>query len=282
MIHSLERLLCEESIESSLFLDNLNDIPEFQDLLTAYNRFDDQCKNVQRDSPDFLKCTHSTILQLSDEIIARIFGFLDVHTLTRVTRTSKRMKTIVDNSIQDRMPRNELTRRLAMNLENLRAEEQRKSILAPPNFTVRMPALLLPKRVWVTGCGSADANGIYYCTGVNGNGYVFTKATYKSDRFMSSSDPNAHRKVRHVQRIEKVYSSSTLLWYLSREVIEVETNETRSKVYQFWARLQTSQEAPEELNAYPSQTPVLEERGSGWQTLQTEGTIAPPNVFVIP
>ena len=51
---------------------------------------------------------------------------------------------------------------------------------------VRVPTLLLSRRVLVSNCGDAEFNGVFYCTGSNGNGFVFTKPRYPEQRVLRS------------------------------------------------------------------------------------------------
>jgi hypothetical protein len=43
------------------------------------------------------------------------------------------------------------------------------------NCHVRVPMLLLSRRILVTNAGDPEYNGVYFCTSSNGNGFVFTK-----------------------------------------------------------------------------------------------------------
>ena len=54
--------------------------------------------------------------------------------------------------------------------------------------------ILLPSHqpLRVTDCGDEDYNGIYYCTGCNGNGYIFTKPRPTT----TSTTPTTRRTIR--------------------------------------------------------------------------------------
>ncbi len=57
----------------------------------------------------------------------------------------------------------------------LRAKEQIQGINPYMKPTVQIPLLGLPRRIHVSNCGDEEYNGIYFCTGSNGNGFLFTK-----------------------------------------------------------------------------------------------------------
>jgi len=57
--------------------------------------------------------------------------------------------------------------------------------ITPGGGHVRVPILLLGRRVVVTNAGDPEYNGIYYCTNANGNGFVFTKPRYPIQRSSS-------------------------------------------------------------------------------------------------
>uniref|UniRef100_A0A7S1BW36 F-box domain-containing protein n=1 Tax=Corethron hystrix TaxID=216773 RepID=A0A7S1BW36_9STRA len=56
---------------------------------------------------------------------------------------------------------------------------------------VQIPMLCLPHPVVVTGSGDGDYNGVYFCTGCNGNGFVFTKP--RSGRICRPSKKSSRR-----------------------------------------------------------------------------------------
>ena len=59
----------------------------------------------------------------------------------------------------------------------LRAQEQMDGVLPDKRGgpVVRIILLRLRKRIVVTNAGDEEYNGIYFCTGSNGNGFLFSK-----------------------------------------------------------------------------------------------------------
>jgi hypothetical protein len=70
----------------------------------------------------------------------------------------------------------------------LRAKEQAQGIM-PESICVRVPMLGLEKRVVVTDSGDPEFNGIYHCTGCNGNGFIFSKPRFH-DKYLNTNDHN--------------------------------------------------------------------------------------------
>jgi len=60
-------------------------------------------------------------------------------------------------------------------MKMLRAREQIEGICPKVAPFVRVPMLGLSRRVEVKSAGDDEYNGIYFCTGCNGNGFIFTK-----------------------------------------------------------------------------------------------------------
>jgi hypothetical protein len=68
-------------------------------------------------------------------------------------------------------------------MQLLRAKEQIEGVgIGVRESHVRVPILLLSRRVLVTNAGDPEMNGIYFCTESNGNGFVFTKPRYPEQR----------------------------------------------------------------------------------------------------
>jgi hypothetical protein len=69
----------------------------------------------------------------------------------------------------------------------LRAKEQIDGIgHSLFNCHVRVPMLLLSRRILVTNAGDPEYNGVYICTSSNGNGFVFTKPRSPEQRRLVS------------------------------------------------------------------------------------------------
>lgn len=174
---------------------------EYCDLIHALQRLKVlQCQQqVQVDQPlSFLQ------YDATDEILLRIFSYLQCRTLvntmstcTRWYRLTKQYATYRTTKQSRRQEQNSMTilcrRQLSSPLELLQAYENVIGI--PPeshptsgnattttsyqqNYNCHVPIpILLPahRPIRVTDCGDVEYNGIYYCTGCNGNGYIFTK-----------------------------------------------------------------------------------------------------------
>lgn len=123
---------------------------------------------------------------------------------------------------------------------------------------VRVPMLGLSRRVVVTGAGDEEYNGVYFCTGSNGNGFLFTKPRVPERRVRgrlcrgraysvvgegNGDDENAALEGGRFEAIAadvttrggpdgeevlpgrllrcvvaKRFSNETILWYMSKEV----------------------------------------------------------------
>jgi hypothetical protein len=113
---------------------------------------------------------------IADEIILRVLDFLDSVTLARLGQTCRRVCKLCEQNVTQRTAPIENARQLTNSYQLLRAKEQIQGIgLSPHDKHVRIPTLLLGRRVHVTGCGDPEFNGVYFCTGCNGNGFIFTK-----------------------------------------------------------------------------------------------------------
>jgi len=74
-------------------------------------------------------------------------------------------------------------------MQMLRAQEQIDGVRPSEPPFVRVPMLGLKRRMLVTQAGDVEYNGIYFCTQVNGNGYVFTKPRFNNN----NHHPLVHR-----------------------------------------------------------------------------------------
>jgi hypothetical protein len=64
---------------------------------------------------------------------------------------------------------------LGNNMMLLRVKEQLEGTAIDTVCHVNVPTLLLSRRVRVSNSGDQEFNGIFYCTGSSGNGFVFSK-----------------------------------------------------------------------------------------------------------
>jgi len=115
--------------------------------------------------------------KVDDDILLRVLDFLESQSLVRATATCSRFRDLAERSARRRSANMARERQLANPMQLLRAAEQMDGIGVdgPRSRHVRIPTLLLSRRVLIQGCGDAEFNGYYYCTGSNGNGFVFTK-----------------------------------------------------------------------------------------------------------
>jgi hypothetical protein len=111
----------------------------------------------------------------ADDILLRVFEFLECQSLVASARTCSRFRELADRSAARRVQYIAKERQLGNNMMLLRAKEQIEGIAIDASCHVAVPALLLRRRVRVSNAGDPDYNGIFYCTGSNGNGFVFTK-----------------------------------------------------------------------------------------------------------
>jgi hypothetical protein len=119
----------------------------------------------------------------ADDVILRVFEFLECHSLIRMALTCSRFRQLAHRSATQRTYDVANSRQLNSVMQLLRAKEQIDGVGNGMNDShVRVPILLLSRRVLVTNAGDPEMNGVYFCTGSNGNGFVFTKPRYPEDR----------------------------------------------------------------------------------------------------
>lgn len=283
-----------------------------------------------------LEGTHRTMLQgdappcflqhqTADEILHFILHFLEAQSLGRLAATCTRFRVLVplhasrraQRTLQAQQEHGE-ERQLSHPLELVRATEQLQGQF-PKHPHVRIPVLLLRRPVVLRNAGDDDFNGVYFCTGSNGNGFVFTKprthaptltqpATRTTAQDVEVLDPTSPRReepagYRLKCIISKRFSNETLLWYCCKEVLVASTapsdhsnNSENADVvmthattcmiaqrYAFWARLSMLGDASDyDLCRYPSQTSILIRQGvAGWQSLSNSRHVQPPTVELI-
>lgn len=123
--------------------------------------------------------------EASDDIIARVFDYLESFSLAKVSSTCVRFRRMGHVNARKRTSEISLDRQLGNVMQLLRAQEQIDGIYQFHQNTgvnTRIPLLLLRRRVHVTNAGDPEYNGIYYCTGCNGNGYLFSKPRFPVQR----------------------------------------------------------------------------------------------------
>jgi hypothetical protein len=122
-----------------------------------------------------------------DDTVIRAFEFLECKSLVRISMTCSRFRELAYRSAAQRTYDVAQARQLNSVMKLLRAKEQIDGIgtrMADPH--VRVPVLLLGRRVLITNAGDTDYNGVYFCTGTNGNGFIFTKPRFPEGRILWS------------------------------------------------------------------------------------------------
>lgn len=147
--------------------------------------------------------TINAFLQHTDDVILRVFEFLECQSLIRASLTCSRFHQLAHRGATQRTYHIARTRQLHNVMQLLRAHEQ---IFDEEDHTneiatvghVRVPMLLLGRRILVTNAGDPEYNGLYYCTSANGNGFVFTKPRYPIRR---ASDRRQQRERVHLEAV---------------------------------------------------------------------------------
>eukprot|EP01082_Thalassiosira_pseudonana_P011969 g10042.t1 g10042 contig4:1112616-1113995(-) len=129
-------------------------------------------------SPDSARRRHYSFLQhlADDDVLLRIFEFINCSSLVRTGTTCHRFHELTNRSAAQRTHRLVDGRLLRSAMKMLRAQEQIEGVdISEEMPFVPIPVIGLKRRVIVSGAGDPEFNGIYFCTGSNGNGYLFTK-----------------------------------------------------------------------------------------------------------
>lgn len=263
--------------------DALEDTNEFHEFLRCFERL----ARVHRNLPHVRSSSASTTTAveespytrtLSDDVWIKVLDFLPCLSLVQAHATCRRMRHLARQVATTHVQSLVRHRQLSNVFQLLQAKEQicgvdagsaaflHDSTLAPySRCVVPIPILGLPRRLLVTDCGDGDFNGIYHCTGCNGNGYVFTKPrwllhgarvtedwpvpTCPDEAFPEddAEDDDAgnvlelreearvdgyvgQRRHRHKSQmfrcfISKRFSNERLLWYMSKELAVVDPNQ---------------------------------------------------------
>lgn len=161
--------------------------PEYGDFLKAFEKLGQAHRRVlamvdtelDKSTPDgFSFLQHMAV----DDVVLRVMELLDCQSLIRTSETCSRFHELAHRSATQRTYHMAKHRQLDHVMKLLRAQEEIDGsssggrILDEINAChVPVPILGLEKRVVVTGAGDSEYNGVYYCTGCNGNGFIFTK-----------------------------------------------------------------------------------------------------------
>lgn len=103
----------------------------------------------------------------ADDILLRVFEFLECKSLVRAGSTCSRLNELCHRCASQRTATMANTRQLSSVMQLLRAKEQLEGTTngsrdEVSGMHVRIPTLLLSRRVRVSGCGDSEYNGIYY------------------------------------------------------------------------------------------------------------------------
>ena len=188
----------------------LRETPEYQDFLGAFERLGDAHRRVisinrnpvpmdesshpighdvstagsYAPTDPYSSFTNNFMQNLTaDDVILRVFEFLECQSLIRMALTCSRFRQLAYRSATQRTYDVANSRQLNSVMQLLRAKEQIDGVGSGMNDShVRVPILLLSRRILVTNAGDPEVNGIYFCTGSNGNGFVFTKPRFPEQR----------------------------------------------------------------------------------------------------
>ena len=126
-----------------------------------------------------------------DDVLLRIFEFIDCSSLVRTGTTCHRFRELTIRSAEQRTQRLADGRLLRSAMKMLRAQEQIEGV-GPREEAgpfVPIPMLGLRRRIKVSGAGDPEYNGIFFCTGSNGNGFLFTKPRSPERRARVHNNP---------------------------------------------------------------------------------------------
>mmetsp|Transcript_1677 Transcript_1677/g.2397 ORF Transcript_1677/g.2397 Transcript_1677/m.2397 type:complete len:287 (-) Transcript_1677:35-895(-) len=244
-----------------------------------------------------------------DDVILKIFEYLECKSLTRISATCHRFRELSHISAllqtQD-MVHNLLGSIYTYPMKLLRSKEHICGIDSQRHPFVAVPLLGLPRPILVEQAGDNDYNGVYICTDFDHNGYVFTKPRYANRTLQNNTNnasfisndasettntyistltnPRNHSLETRDQNgilkcfISKKFSNETILWYMSKEIVN-QHGQIEQK-YTFWSNLMLREDASPHISQYPSQTSVLSRNGDpAWQSLaHTTGLVRPPIV----
>lgn len=119
-----------------------------------------------------------------DDILLRTFEYIDCSSLVKTGTACHRFHELTTRSAEQRVASFADGRLLRSAMKMLRAQEQIEGVdvFERSGKYVPIPMLGLSRRIKVTGAGDSEFNGIYFCTGCNGNGYLFTKPRVPEQR----------------------------------------------------------------------------------------------------
>jgi hypothetical protein len=188
---AVDFLRCQQWVGQLSLKDALmmEDTKEFQDFMHAFrclegahrqslssstnNYVNLHQQQADNDDPPAISLLQS---MMAEDIVLRVLDFLDSQSLVRASQTCQRLLDLTNRNARQRSSDLVEARQLSSPLQLLRAKEQIQGIgLSPHDPYVRLPSLLLRRRIVVTDCGDPEYNGVYYCTSYSGIGFIFTK-----------------------------------------------------------------------------------------------------------
>jgi hypothetical protein len=133
--------------------------------------------------------SNSTLQHLAaDDVVLRVFEFLECQSLMQTAMSCSRFRHLARTSATQRTHDVAHARQLNNVMQLLRAKEQIDGVgNGIHDSHVRVPILLLSRRVVITDAGDPEYNGVYFCTGSNGNGFIFTKPRFPERRVQRSA-----------------------------------------------------------------------------------------------
>lgn len=232
-----------------------------------------------------------------DDVLLLIFDFLESQSLVRVSISCTRLHELGHKNANKRTSEVAEARQLNHVMKLLRAKEQIDGVGTNVlDKHVKVPLLLPRRRIIVSDAGDPDYCGVYFCTGSNGNGFVFTKPREPEQRILTTPTTSfsiernvdageSERPERLQCIIAKRFSNETILWYMSKEIISTGGVAARvsnvTQQFSYWAKLMVVGDASPDLCRYPSQSSILSSHGEGWQTLPTTASLQPPVVELL-
>jgi len=255
-----------------------------------------------------------------DDVVLRICEFLHCLDLVLLSETCSRFHSLCNLSAKQRTSHMNGKFYLDSYMKLLRAKEQTEGII-PDSVSVRVPLLSLQRRIIVADAGDEDYNGIYHCTGTNGNGFLFSKPrSYQrrrqlahrnySDEFIEQGLDAAQRRTRrriiqepdgyagtvntqgeeifpdnnpnrHLRCLICKKFSSLTILWYMSKEVETGDGEVKQE-FSFWAKLMISGQGTPDICRYPSQTSILQRDGDdAWLPLAQNQTMQPPNVELL-
>ena len=153
--------------------------------LPSYNLLN---RDIHAMLEQFCSISNNFLQHTTDDVILRIFEFLECQSLIQMCLTCSRFRQLAHRSATQRTIDVASTRQLQSVMQLLRAKEQIDGVgTGIHDNHVRVPILLLSRRILITNAGDPEYNGVYFCTGSNGNGFIFTKPRFPERR--------AHRRL---------------------------------------------------------------------------------------